>query len=64
MTDKTKALEAELSLADLEQMIADKRKASAQQGFTGLIADAEKAGFTTRIEHAHNGGAPALRVDY
>jgi hypothetical protein len=53
-----------LSVAELEAMLAAAKGKQATEDFAEPKAAAEKAGFKTMIAPAHNGGSPALRVDY
>ena len=56
--------QAPQTIAELEALLAAAKGVKAAEDFAAPKAEAEKAGFTASIAPAHNGGSPALRVDY
>jgi hypothetical protein len=62
-TPKEKAAAA-ASIAALEKQLADLKGEVAVESFADAIDAAQKEGFAASIAPAHNGGSPALRVDY
>lgn len=55
---------AAASIADLEAQLAALKGQAALESFADEKVAAEKAGFKTLVQPAHNGGQPALRIDY
>ena len=64
MSDPKAKAPAVETIADLEAKLAALKGQAAVEGFSKDIEAAEKAGFKAVIAPAHNGGQPALRVDY